>query len=291
MSTIHVPVLLQETIEWLDPKLGQIHFDGTLGGGGHTRELAARVGEEGKVISTDRDADALERFRHDYPLKNVFLRHANFCNFPEVLEEHDLKAVDGILLDLGLSTDQMFDNERGFSYESTGELDLRFDQSLGDPAWKLLQRLSAKHIADLIYNYGEERFSRRIARKIVEAKHENPIRTSAQLAALVRRCVPRSKNHSIDPATRTFQALRIAVNGELESLESSLNRLSQHVLPNGRIAIISFHSLEDRLVKRAFLEDPELEVLTKKPIRPSEDEVARNPASRSSRLRVAKKIG
>ena len=166
-------------------------------------------------------------------------------------------------------------------------LDLRFDTNQGRPAWHLLQRLGQQHLADLIYNYGEEKFSRRIARKIVEIREREDLKTAAQLADLVRRCVPRSKNHSIDPATRTFQALRIAVNEELKWLEVALRRMPECLKPGGKLVIISFHSLEDRLVKNAFRDDPRLDVVTKKPLRPLDDEVEWNPRARSSRLRVA----
>jgi 16S rRNA (cytosine1402-N4)-methyltransferase len=198
--------------------------------------------------------------------------------------------VHGILLDLGLSSDQLADDERGFSFDCDGQVDLRFDTERGEPAWRLLERLSAEHLADIIYRYGEERFSRRIGRKIVERRRSAPIRTSRELSELVRACVPRSKNHRIDPATRTFQALRIAVNDELKSLEIALRRLPDCLAIGGKLAIISFHSLEDRRVKVAFRDDDRLEVITRKPIRAGEAEVERNPRSRSARLRVARRI-
>ena len=195
--------------------------------------------------------------------------------------------MDGILLDLGLSSDQLADQERGFSFSSTGPLDLRFDPMRGKPAWRLLERLSAEHLADLIYLYGEERYSRRIARAIVQRREENPVLAAADLAELVRRCVPRSRHDRIDPATRTFQALRIAVNDELKSLEIALRRLPDCLRPGGRLAVISFHSLEDRRVKEGFRDDPRLTPLTRKPITPSDVETAENPRSRSAKLRIA----
>jgi 16S rRNA (cytosine1402-N4)-methyltransferase len=195
--------------------------------------------------------------------------------------------VDGVVLDLGLSSDQLADRERGFSFDSAGTLDLRFDTSEGEPAWKLLERLSERELADLIYRYGEERFSRRIARRIVERRADGPVRTAEQLARLVRGCVPRSRGHAIDAATRTFQALRIAVNDELDSLERLLACLPTCVTPGGRVAVISFHSLEDRLVKTAFRDNPRYQALTRKPRTPSAEEVARNPRSRSAKLRAA----
>jgi 16S rRNA (cytosine1402-N4)-methyltransferase len=207
----------------------------------------------------------------------------------QVLRDLALPLVDGVLLDLGLSSDQLADSSRGFSFQLEGELDLRFDATTGTPAWRLLQQLSAERLADLIYEFGEERFSRRIARRIVEQRARGEIRTAAQLAALVRTCVPRSKHHRIDPATRTFQALRIAVNDELGALEAALHQIPELLKPGGRVAVISFHSLEDRRVKQAFRADPRLVVLTKKPIRPYESEIQRNPRSRSAKLRVAER--
>jgi 16S rRNA (cytosine1402-N4)-methyltransferase len=168
-------------------------------------------------------------------------------------------------------------------------LDLRFDQARGEPAWKLVQRLSAEHLADLIYKYGEERFSRRIARRIVEVRKSNPIQTADDLARIVRASVPRSRDERIDPATRTFQALRIAVNEELKWLEVALRRLPACLKPGGRLAVISFHSLEDRLVKEAFRNEARLTVVTRRPIRASESEVAANPRSRSAKFRVAER--
>ena len=206
---------------------------------------------------------------------------------PEVLAELEIEAVDGILLDLGLSSDQLADLERGFSFSSAGPLDLRFNPLQGKPAWRLLERLSAEHLADLIYQFGEERYSRRIARAIVQRRQDNPVETAADLADLVRRCVPRSRHDRIDPATRTFQALRIAVNDELKSLEIALRRLPDCLRPGGRIVVISFHSLEDRPVKEAFRDDPRLTALTRKPVIPSDEEMARNPRSRSAKLRLA----
>jgi 16S rRNA (cytosine1402-N4)-methyltransferase len=194
-------------------------------------------------------------------------------------------------MDLGVSSDQLADPRRGFSFSSEGPLDLRFDPMSGEPAYRLIDRLSAEHLADLIYHYGEERYSRRIARAIVDARHAGPIETAAELAELVRRCVPTPRGgHRIDPATRTFQALRIAVNDELKSLEIALRRIPDCLAPGARMAVISFHSLEDRRVKEAFRNDPRMEVLTSKPIRPSEAEIEINPRSRSAKMRVASRV-
>lgn len=284
--TVHVPVLLEEVLAGLAVRPGLTLVDGTLGGGGHTRAMAAAVGPAGLIIALDRDSEALERtdqLVEGLPVRRV---QANFADLPEVLEYLDITQVDGVLLDLGLSSDQLADPKRGFSFQSGGPLDLRFDPTEGEPAWRLLERLSAEHLADLIYAYGDERFSRRIAKTVVEQRRKKPIRTAAEFAELLRRVVPQGRD-GIDPATRSFQALRIAVNDELKSLELALRRVPDFLRPGGRLAIISFHSLEDRRVKEAFRSDPRLEPLDRKPIRPSQAEVERNPRSRSARLRVA----
>lgn len=286
--TAHVPVMLDEIVHWLAPREGAVIVDGTLGGGGHTRALAERVGPDGTVLALDLDPAAIDRAERCLAGMPVKLAQANFCDLPEVLDELEIEAVDGVLLDLGLSSDQLNDASRGFSFSTDGPLDLRFDPTSGEPAWRLVNRLSAEKLADLIYLYGEERHSRRIARAIVERRRKQPIRDALELAELVRRCIPRRPGRErIDPATRTFQALRIAVNEELKSLEIALRRLPDCLRPEARMAIISFHSLEDRRVKEAFRDDPRLKPLTAKPIRADEEEVARNPRSRSAKLRVA----
>ena len=194
------------------------------------------------------------------------------------------------MLDLGLSSDQLADRDRGFSFSADGPLDLRFDPTSGEPARRLINRLSVEHLTQLISAYGEERYSPRIARAIVEQRRQRPIETAAELAALVRGCVPAPPGGSrIDPATRTFQALRIAVNDELKSLEIALRRIPDCLRPGARMAIISFHSLEDRRVKEAFRTDDRLKVLTRRPVRPDDEEMAGNPRSRSAKLRVAER--
>jgi 16S rRNA (cytosine1402-N4)-methyltransferase len=297
---LHVPVLPAEVLTWLDPQSGQIVVDGTLGGGGHTRLIAQRLAcggreapgnldhDSGYVLALDRDPAAAIAAEQNLAGLPVKVAQANFCDLPAVLDELQLDVVDAVLLDLGLSSDQLADQRRGFSFDSDGPLDLRFNPDEGEPATSLISRLPERELADLIYALGEERFSRRIARRIVEQRKIQPVRTSRELAELVRRAVPRSKDR-IDPATRTFQALRIAVNRELESLELALARFPDRLRPGGRLVVISFHSLEDRRVKEAFRSDPRLEPLTKKPVRPTEDEVQRNPRSRSAKLRVAQR--
>ncbi len=291
MSSVpqHVAVLLAEIIEWLAPQPGQTFADGTLGAGGHTRAIAEKIGPTGLVIACDRDPAAIEAAELNLAGLSIRYAQTNFCDLPEVFQQLDLAKMAGIVLDLGLSSDQLSDENRGFSFTVGGPLDLRFNPHEGEPAWRLLERLSEPHLADVIFQYGEERFSRRIAKKIVERRHKEPIRTADDLANLVRSCIPFNPKNRIDPATRTFQALRIAVNDELKSLETALRRLPDCLQPGGRLAIISFHSLEDRRVKEAFRDDPRLEVLTRKPITASDAELQRNPRSRSAKLRVAQR--
>lgn len=288
---VHVPVLLDEVVQWLAPAPGAVLVDGTLGAGGHSQALAQRVGPEGKVISLDRDPAAVEAARTNLAGLPVVVAWGSFADLPEVLAELGIGPVDGVVLDLGLSSDQLADPNRGFSFDCDGPLDLRFDTTAGVPAWRLLGRLSAEHLADLIYQYGEERHSRRIGRAVFERRQQGkPVRTASELAALVRRCVPHRPGDRIDPATRTFQALRIAVNEELKALDIALRRIPDCLRAGGRFGIISFHSLEDRRVKNAFRDDARLNVLTRRPIRPTDEETQRNPRSRSAKLRFAERV-
>jgi 16S rRNA (cytosine1402-N4)-methyltransferase len=289
-SSVHVSVLAEEVLHWLAPQPGMVLVDGTLGGGGHTRLLAAAVGPTGKVIGIDRDPAAIDVAQQELRRLPVRFARANFCDLPEVLEQLEIPQVDGVLLDLGLSSDQLADRSRGFSFSADGPLDLRFNPQSGEPARRLINRLSVEHLMQLISAYGEERYSRRIAQAVVARRRERPIETSAELAELIRGAVPNPPGgHRIDPATRTFQALRIAVNDELKSLEIALRRIPDCLRSGGRMAVISFHSLEDRRVKEAYLADLRLKVLTRRPLRPGDKEVAENPRSRSAKLRVAEK--
>jgi 16S rRNA (cytosine1402-N4)-methyltransferase len=219
---------------------------------------------------------------------SVFL--GSYEHSDRALAASGIDHADAVILDLGLSSDQLADRDRGFSFQQDGPLDLRFDPENGAAASEWLARHSEKEIADAIYQYGEERFSRRIAREVVaRAKRREPVRTVAEMVDVCRRCVPRGKHHDIHPATRTFQALRIAVNDELDILARALAVAPSWMVQGGRIAVISFHSLEDRLVKNAFREDERWNVLTKKPLRPTEQEIALNPRARSAKLRVAER--
>lgn len=284
----HISVLMDEVLHGLDPQPGQVWVDGTLGAGGHSTRLAERVGPTGKVFALDRDRAAVESALARLAGLPITPLWANYRDLLAVLDDVGVAQVDGVLLDIGLSSDQLADAERGFSFTADGPLDLRFDVSEGKPAAELVNRLGEQELADLIFRYGEERHSRRIARAVVERRRDRPFATAAELADVVRRVVPHSPDaRRIDPATRTFQALRIAVNDELGALETFLRDAPQCVRPGGRVGIISFHSLEDRIVKEAFRDDPRWTPLTKKPVTATEQEMAANPRARSAKLRVA----
>lgn len=285
----HVSVMPAEVVQWL--RDGLVFVDGTYGGGGHSRLLLESLPSgSGHVVALDRDPAVSERFEsetHD-PRLQLFL--GSYEQIPKALSAVGLDSADRVVLDLGLSSDQLADRERGFSFTEDGPLDLRFDPESGISAAQWLAKSKEADIANAIYQYGEERFSRRIAREIVARRRsESPVRTVNELVDVCRRCVPRSKNHDIHPATRTFQALRIKVNDELDILQRTLRVAPEWISAGGVIAVISFHSLEDRIVKNAFRDDERWEILTKKPLRPSEEEVNRNPRSRSAKMRVAKR--
>ena len=286
----HVSVLPSEILHWLDPRPGQVVVDATVGVGGHSALLLERIGPAGMLIGLDQDPAMLALAGQRIAGPQVHWVHRNFEDLPIVLRDLKVPAVDAILADLGFCSDQLGDPQRGLSFQSDGPLDMRLDPTAGEPASALLKRSTEKDLADIFWQYGEERFSRRVARVIVETRKATPIVTTGQLADLVRRCVPRSKGHGIDPATRVFQALRIAVNDELGALERFLQAAPDCLKPGGKVAIISFHSLEDRMVKQAFRKSPELvKELTRKPVQASEEEMRNNPRSRSAKLRVAQK--
>jgi 16S rRNA (cytosine1402-N4)-methyltransferase len=288
-SPRHVAVLPREVVELLAPAPGQVFVDATVGAGGHSRLLAERLGPTGRLIGLDQDADMLELARPRLAGLPVTLVHSNFDRLPRVLRELAVETVDGILADLGVCSDQLDQAARGLSFQQPGPLDMRLDARQGETAADLLRRLNERDLADLIWTYGEERFSRRIARKIVETRKRAPLETTEQLAALVRQCVPRARGrgHPIDPATRVFQALRIAVNDELAALERLLEALPRCLRPGGRAAVISFHSLEDRRVKQTFRNRAVWQELTRKPVQAGEEEVRQNPRARSAKLRAA----
>ncbi|MFM7205298.1 MAG: 16S rRNA (cytosine(1402)-N(4))-methyltransferase RsmH [Planctomycetaceae bacterium] len=286
---MHTAVLPAEVMGLLAIEPGMTVVDGTLGGGGHARLLLDAVGPSGRVIALDRDPVAIDRGARELAGRPIRFAQANFCDLPEALDALAIDRVDRVLLDIGLSSDQLADDARGFSFESEGPLDLRFDPTEGEPAWRMVNRLRPETLADIIYEFGEERFSRRIARRIADVREKEPIRTSRDLARVVVAAVPRQKPpQRIHPATRTFQALRIAVNQELKSLRIALERIPSRLAADGRLAVISFHSLEDRLVKEAFRNRQVWESLTRSPVEAAAAEVARNPRSRSAKLRVAR---
>jgi 16S rRNA (cytosine1402-N4)-methyltransferase len=282
----HLSVLGQQVLEWLQPQPGQTIVDCTVGAGGHARLIAERLVPGGRLLGLDQDETMLELARPGLTGLPVQLEHANFDQLRPLLNRLGLEAVDGVLADVGFCSDQLEDPERGLSFSTDGPLDMRLDRTAGPSAAALVERLSERDLADVFWRFGEERFSRRIARRIVETRQREPLTTTGQLADLVRRCVPRGRQN-IDPATRVFQALRIAVNDELGALERLLNALPHCLRPGGRALVISFHSLEDRLVKRAFRQQEVWQELTRKPIPADAEEIRENPRSRSAKLRAA----
>jgi 16S rRNA (cytosine1402-N4)-methyltransferase len=281
-------VLPAETLRLLNPMPGETWVDCTVGAGGHARLIAEKLGETGRLIGLDQDPTMLDIARSRLSGFPATLVHANFDQLAGVLANLGIAAVDGVLADLGFCSDQLEQVSRGLSFREDGPLDMRLDPTSGETAADLLSHLSEAALTDVFWEYGEERYSRRIARKIVEQRQTKPLATTAELAGLVRSCVPRSGR--IDPATRVFQALRVAVNDELGALDRLLAALPRVVKPGGRAGIISFHSLEDRRVKQAFRNPDVWKPSTKKPVEAGEEEVARNPRARSAKLRVAVRI-
>lgn len=284
----HVSVLPEETLRLLDPRPGETWVDATLGGGGHARRIAERIMPGGRLIGLDQDPAMLERAAPGLEIERV---HAGFDQVDAVLAARNIDGIDGLLADLGFSSDQMDDPARGLSFREDGPLDMRMNPTTGVTAAEYVNELSEAALADVFWEYGEERHSRRIAKRIVARRLEKPFSTTADLAEVVRQSVPRTPDsRRIHPATRAFQALRIAVNDELGALERLLALLPRIVKPGGRVGIISFHSLEDRRVKHAFRDNPAWEPLTKKPVEPGDGEVRANPRARSAKLRVARRV-
>ena len=310
-NTVHVPVLGQEVLAYLAPRPGGCYIDGTAGGGGHSWALLEASSDHGnpangaRLLSLDADPNAVARVRQrlqPFGARSTVV-HSNFRHLAAVARQAGFDPVDGIVLDLGLSSDQLELEQRGFAFMAGGPLDMRFDPTRGATAADLVNNLPESELADLIYGYGEERLSRRIARAIVQAR---PVDSASQLAQVIERAVGR--RGKLHPATRTFQALRIAVNDELAALADVLPQAVELLRPGGRLAVISFHSLEDRIVKqfmqreaRDCLCPPEilicqcghrasLRLVTRKPVQPAAEEIARNPRSRSAKLRVAERL-
>ena len=284
----HVPVLVAEVLHWLDVRPGQTVVDGTVGGGGHAAAILQQLGPKGTLVGLDRDAEMLGRAASLLRSPNCRLHQSNYAALDSVLaaEGGTAGSVDRILLDLGVSSDQLADDERGFGFEHDGSLDLRFDTTTGCPASEWLARVDEGELESCLRKWGEEPESRRIAAAIVARRRTDPLRSGRALADVVLEAVGRrGRRH---PATRVFQALRIVVNEELVHLERALADVLPACLdPGGRIVVISFHSLEDRIVKQAFQEQETWATLSSKPIRPSPREERVNPRSRSARLRAA----
>lgn len=294
----HAPVMVREVAEWLLHRHPRCLCDATVGDGGHAEVLLEGMDPSGVLVGMDRDPDAIATSRERLARfgSRVVLIQGVFVDLPRKLARLGIARVDGVLLDLGVSSRQLNDPRRGFSFHSEGPLDMRMDQLSGETAADLVSRLSESELADVIYQYGEERYSRRIARAIVQARGKHPVRTTQELATIISRAVPASYRHGrIHCATRTFQALRIAVNRELELLAPALRDIADVLRPGGRLAVIAFHSLEDRIVKQTFRslaqrDGARLTVLTKRPQVPSEEECRANPRARSAKLRVAERI-
>ena len=295
-SPQHVPVLLEEVLEYLNVRPGGVVVDATLGLAGHSSEIAKRLGGKGKLIGFDRDPEAMEKAK----ARLEVLRAELGDEMPELVFEPrafseassliEPGSRDGLLADFGVSSLQLDEAHRGFSFRTDGPLDMRMDTRSGETAEQVVNQEDENELADLIYEFGEERRSRRIARAIVRAR---PITTTAELARIVSAEAPPMKGEKIHPATRTFQALRIRVNNELGEIQSLLKSAGSLLKPGGRLVLISFHSLEDRLVKDAFREagrTKEFEVLTKKPVIAGEEEERRNPRSRSAKMRAAQRV-
>lgn len=307
---MHQPVLLHETLDFLVTDREGIYVDGTLGRGGHAEALMERIGPRGRLVAIDRDEEALEQTAHRLARfgERVTFLHGNFSEMKTLCEQVGVEGISGILLDLGVSSPQIDTPERGFSFGRDGPLDMRMDRSRGATAADWINERSEEELADVIFRLGEERNARRIARVVARARRERPLRNTLELAELVAKACG-GRRGRIHPATRTFQALRMAVNEEMESLESGLEAGLELLRPGGRMAVISFHSLEDRAVKRCFQrhrvrrvalqqggeqimgDDPAVRILTAKPVVAGKEEVQNNPRARSARLRVAEREG
>ncbi|HHW57704.1 MAG TPA: 16S rRNA (cytosine(1402)-N(4))-methyltransferase RsmH [Clostridia bacterium] len=308
MEYIHKSVLLKETIEYLNIKPEGIYVDGTLGGGGHSEEIVKRL-TAGKLIAIDRDREAIaaakERLKN---YKNIEYINDNFKNIKEILKKLRIYKVDGILLDLGVSSYQLEEVDRGFSYIKDAPLDMRMDKSSPFSAYDVVNKYSDKELERVIKEYGEEKWASRIAKFIVKERKKGEIKTTFQLVDIIKSAIPVSaRREGPHPAKRTFQAIRIEVNEELKGLDKAIDDMAEVLRGKGRIAIITFHSLEDRIVKNTFKrlenpctcppglpctcrKEPIIKIITKKPILPSKEELQANPRSRSAKLRVAEKL-
>jgi 16S rRNA (cytosine1402-N4)-methyltransferase len=309
MDFFHKPVLLEKSLEGLNIKKNGIYVDCTLGGGGHTTEIAKRC-TLGKLIAIDQDMDAIENFKSKYSeLDNVITINGNFKDIKEILLNINIEHIDGALMDLGVSSFQLDNPERGFSYMQDAILDMRMDANQKTTARHIINGYTEEELRRIFYEYGEEKWAARIAKFIIEERNNNFIETTGQLVDVIKKAIPKSaRRDGPHPAKRTFQAIRIEVNKELEILENTITDLSEMLNPKGRLCIITFHSLEDRIVKNTykFLEKDclcppgqpictcektkTIKIISKKPILPDEDELEMNPRARSAKLRIAEKI-
>ncbi len=304
----HIPVLLHECLDGLNIKSDGIYVDGTLGGAGHSSEIVKRLSNDGRLIGIDRDEDALKKAKDTLKqYTNVTYVQDNHDNIKEILKRLEIENVDGILLDLGVSSFQIDEESRGFSYIHESPLDMRMDKTQELTAEIVVNTYSEESLADIIYKYGEEKFSKKIARRICECRSEKRITTTNELVEIIEKCVPRT-NKGGHPAKRTFQAIRIEVNNEIEPLYNTTINAIDSLKPGGRLCIITFHSLEDRAVKQAYLDSlgkctcppdlpycicgnkPKGKIITKKPILPKDEEMEINSRSRSAKLRIFEKI-
>ncbi len=301
MESVHKPVLLHEVITFLDPHPGDFIIDGTVDGGGHAAAIVDSIGSTGILLGLDWDERLLAKCKTRFiGQRNVTLLHGNYADLPEIMREHDLKKADGLLIDLGFSSEQLEASGRGFSFSEAYKnepLLMTYDDSR-TPVWQILREEDEKTLANIIFEFGGERMSRQIAKAIKDHGRKIPIMTSGALADVVRAALPGGgkkkgayEHGRIDPATRTFQAFRIYANSELENLKTLLKNLSEILKPGGRVAIISFHSVEDGIIKRAFqslAKESKLEIITKKPVEALREEIKENPRSRSAKIRAAR---
>jgi len=291
---LHIPVLCKEVLESLELKPGMTILDCTLGAGGHAQEMLKRITPGGKLIAIDQDAEAIENAKErlkDFK-ESLIIVNDNFKNVGAILKELGIGKVNGAVFDLGVSSEQLGLAERGFAIKLEGPLDMRMDKSQQLSAYELVNKLHKEELSKIFKEYGEERYHERIAKAIVLERHKDPIETTSRLAQIVTRSIPKRGFYKIHPATRVFQALRIAVNKELEALEKGIEETVDSLEPGARICVISYHSLEDRIVKNKFKDfkkQGKIDILTKKPLVPEFEEIKSNPRSRSAKLRAAER--
>ncbi len=309
MTFKHKPVLLKETIEYLNIKKDGIYLDGTLGRGGHTEAILDKIGSQGQIIAIDRDLEAINKVKNKLENSNIKYIHDNFVNIPQILNNLKIDKVDGMLFDLGISSPQVDNPERGFSYHNDGPLDMRMNRKQTLTAKDIVKNYSQKQLTEVIGEYGEENWASRIAEFIVKRRQRQEIKTTLQLVEVIKNAIPASaRRKGGHPAKRTFQAIRIETNDELNQLKTMIKKAVTKLKEKGRICIISFHSLEDRIIKHTFKklakkcvcppdfpicvceQEPQVKIITRKPVIASNQEIEKNPRARSAKLRVAEKL-